>query len=216
MQTLTERLLQARLDTQVISQDQAARLLDGSDQRRYNLVNRAIKAGELIRLRRGLYVLSPIVTGRLPHPFLIAQALAPGSYVSMESALSWHGLIPEAVPITLSVVPGRRSMDVVHDVAGMYRFVPLALRRGYFLQAVDRHEFSGRHALVADPIRAMLDIVCYRRMGAADMTNFVGSMRIDVDDLGAIESEQWDIMVETYQHRRMRECIQSLRAELQR
>jgi len=216
MQTLTERLIQARLADRVVNRDQAARLLDGSAQRRYNLVNRALKAGELIRLRRGLYVVSPAVSGRLPHPFVIAQSLASGSYVSMESALAWHGLIPESVPVTLSVVPGRRAIDVGHEVAGMYRFVPLALRRGYFLQAVDRHEISGQHALVADPVRAMLDIICYRRLAPADMPDFVGSMRIDVDDLGPIGPEQWDIMTETYLHRRMRECIKVLRSELQR
>ncbi len=81
--------------------------------------------------------------------------------------------------------------------------------------AVGRHEFSGQHALVADPVRAMLDIICYRRLAPADMPNFVGSMRIDVDDLGPIGPEQWDVMAETYQHRRMRECIDVLRAELQ-
>ena len=130
MQTLTEKLIQANTAGRVINQGQVARLLDGSPQSRYNLVNRALKAGELVRLRRGLYMLSSTVTGRAPHPFVIAQGLVPGSYVSMETALAWHGLIPEAVPVTLSVVPGRRSLNVRHETAGMYRFVPLAISFG--------------------------------------------------------------------------------------
>ncbi len=216
MQTLTEKLIQAKLGERVIGQAQVARLLEGSPQRRYNLVNRALKAGELVRLRRGIYMLSPMLTGKMPHPFVIAQALAPGSYVSMETALAWHGLIPEAVHVTLSVVPGRRSLDVRHEIAGMYQFVPMALRRGCFLEGVDRQQFGDQYALVADPARAMADIVCDRGMTPAEMPVFLASMRIDIDDMEPIGPDVWRRLTETYQHSRMRQCIQALETGLRR
>ncbi len=53
MQTLTEKLIQAGWMGRVLSLAQVARLLDGSPQRRYNLVNRALQHGELLQLRRG-------------------------------------------------------------------------------------------------------------------------------------------------------------------
>ena len=110
MQTLTEKLIQAGWAGRVLSLAQLARLLDGTPQRRYNLVNRALKHGELLQLRRGLYLLAPQSANKLPHPFVLAQALQTGSYISFETALSFHGWTPESVPVTLSVVPGLLAM----------------------------------------------------------------------------------------------------------
>lgn len=58
MQTLTKLLFQEGLTRPVLNEIQIARVIEGSDQRRYNLVNRAVKAGELHCLGRGLYLLS--------------------------------------------------------------------------------------------------------------------------------------------------------------
>ena len=113
MQTLTEELIRAGWAGRVVSQTQMARLLDGTPQRRYNLVNRALRHGELLQLRRGLYLLAPHLHGKPPHPLVLAQALQPGSYVSFETALSFHGGSPESVPVTLSVLPGRRRQGRV-------------------------------------------------------------------------------------------------------
>lgn len=42
-----------------------------------------------------------------PHPFLVANRLVRGSYVSLHSALAHHGLIPEHVPVITSLTTGR-------------------------------------------------------------------------------------------------------------
>lgn len=67
----------------------------------YKSVNTKIhtleKGGELVRLKKGLYVVSPKVTGQQLQPELIANHLYGPSYVSMESALRYYGLIPERV-----------------------------------------------------------------------------------------------------------------------
>ncbi len=52
---------------------------------------------QIIRLKRGLYVCSPDVTGKMLSTELIANHLYAPSYVSMSSALRYYGLIPEAV-----------------------------------------------------------------------------------------------------------------------
>ncbi len=213
MQTLTEKLIVAGLTQRVLSQAQLARLVDGTPQRRYNLVNRAMQHGELLQLRRGLYVLAPHLQKTLPHPFVLAQALQPGSYVSMESALSFHGWIPESVPVTMSVLPGRRRLVINHNELGMYHFYPLALERGQFLQAVDRHTFAGQSTLVAHPLRALLDIVCLRKLEAADMKTLAASMRIDADLLEQIEPAIWETMKKIYLHKRVIACIQALQQE---
>lgn len=61
------------------------------------------KTGEIIRLKRGLYVVSPEVSDTLVSTELIANQLYAPSYISMSSALRYYGLIPEAVYTTQSM-----------------------------------------------------------------------------------------------------------------
>lgn len=213
MQTLTEKLIQAGWMGRVLSLAQVARLLDGSPQRRYNLVNRALQHGELLQLRRGLYLLAPQLPSKLPHPFVLAQAMQTGSYISFETALNFHGWIPESVPLTLSVTPGRRQLAVDHPALGLFRFYPLALRPGFFLEAVDRHVFTGQTALVAQPLRALLDIVCLRKLEIDSIKSLTQSMRIDDELLMQTQSTTWQALQRVYAHKRMTTAIQTLQFE---
>ncbi len=215
MQTLTEKLIQAGWAGRVLSLAQVARLLDGTPQRRYNLVNRALQHGELLQLRRGLYLLAPQLQNKLPHPFVLAQALQTGSYVSFETALGFHGWIPESVPVTLSVLPGRRRLEVDHAVLGLFRFYPLALRQGYFLEAVDRHTFAGQTALVAQPLRALLDIACLRKLEIGSIRALTQSMRIDAELLMQTQAPAWQALQRVYAHKRMATAIQALQQNMQ-
>ena len=52
---------------------------------------------QIIRLKKGLYVCSPEITGKSLSTELIANHLYAPSYISMSSALRYYGLIPEAV-----------------------------------------------------------------------------------------------------------------------
>ncbi len=103
MTTLVKHIIDNDKANHVLNDKQIARLLKGSDQRRYGQVNRAIKAGELIRVKRGIYVLANSLRNYPVHPFALAQQLTPGSYVTAESALSFHGWIPEAVRSVISI-----------------------------------------------------------------------------------------------------------------
>lgn len=60
-------------------------------------ISELIKNGELTSLRRGLYIPGPETDLPIPDLFLIANHLRGPSYVSMESALSYWGMIPERV-----------------------------------------------------------------------------------------------------------------------
>ena len=60
-------------------------------------ISELIKKGELLHIRRGLYVPGADSGLTLPEPFLIANHLRGPSYISLESALSYWGLIPERV-----------------------------------------------------------------------------------------------------------------------
>lgn len=83
-----------------------------------------VKNGELINLRRGLYIPGPKSDLPKPEPFLIANHLRGPSYVSLESALSYRGLIPERVYEITSVT--LKSKKIYKTLVGKfsYQFLP--------------------------------------------------------------------------------------------
>ena len=83
--------------------DIAQLILRGSKDSRYGLIKRALKKSEIIRIRRGLYCLAKKYERRPLNLFSIAQLIYGPSYVSLESALSYHGWVPEGVFMTTSV-----------------------------------------------------------------------------------------------------------------
>ena len=214
MQTLTEQLIEDGLNDRVLTDIQLGRLIPGSSQRRYNLVNRAMKAGELIRLRRGLYMLPDKYRSQPYHPYALAQKLVPGSYVSLETALAYRGWIPEAVYTTASVVPVRKSKDFYSEPMGRYSFHPLAIQAGYFLELVERVQLGEQAVLVARPIRALLDLVCLRKMEWQGLAWLVQGMRIDEDLLHRVSGTELRTLKQVYKHKRGKGFIGELEIAL--
>jgi hypothetical protein len=214
MQTLTEQLIAEGLSDQVLSDVQLSRLISGSNQRRYNLVNRAMKAGELIRLRRGLYLLPDKYRSQPCHPYALAQRLVPGSYVSLETALAYHGWIPEAVYTTASVVPTRKAKDFNYEPLGRFTFHPLKIQAGNFLELVERVELGKQIALIASPGRALLDLVCLNKMEWQGLDWLVEGMRVDEDLLGRVTGVELRTLKHVYKHKWVNDFISELEIAL--
>ena len=214
MQSLTERLIELELANRVLSDTQLARVVGGSPQRRYGLVNRAMKAGELLRLTRGSYLLAERFRDYPSHPFALAQAFVPGSYVSFETALAHHGWIPEAVYTTASVTPGRKSLDYEHPVFGHFSFHPLAIQTGYFLELVEHMQIAQQSLLVAEPFRALMDLVCLRKVEWQGMEWLTEGMRVDYEQLRNITSADIRTLELVYKQKRVNSFLKSLAREL--
>jgi predicted transcriptional regulator of viral defense system len=214
MQTVTEKTIEHGLADRFIKVEQLSRLIGGSAGRRYGLVNRAIKSGELLRLQRGLYILADRYRTHHAHPFALAQALAPGSYISFETALSYHGWIPEKVFITASVVPGRKSRRYENEITGTYSFYSLAMEQGRFLELVNRHQIDGQTMLVAKPCRALMDLVCLRKIAWEAPGWLSEGLRIDPDLLRSISRRDVNTLKQVYKHKRVKSFLSSLWREL--
>jgi predicted transcriptional regulator of viral defense system len=118
-------------------------------------LSRWVQAGRVIQLRRGMYTLAAPFQQTPPHPFLIANSLLPGSYISLQSALAYHGLIPEYVAQTLSVTTQRPSHW--RNPMGDFRFQHLAPHLFFGYQQMT---FTpGQEAFIAFPEKALLDLV---------------------------------------------------------
>ena len=140
-------------------------------------------AGKIIQLRRGLYALAPPYQKIKPHPFLIANHLRKASYVSLQSALAFYGMIPENVLQTTSVTGGRPGEW--QTPLGVYRYqhIKPVLLRGYRLTDLG----NGQQALVASPGKALLDLI-YLQPGGDDPAwlqslRLQNLERLDADEL---------------------------------
>ena len=121
------------------------------------------RAGRLHQLRRGLYALAPPFQRTIPHPFLVANRLAPGSYVSGLSALAFAGAVPEHVPEVTSVGPARPGLRETPLGRFSFRRVKPEMLFGYRRIEVG----DGMHAFVADAEKAFLDLA-YLQPGGDD------------------------------------------------
>jgi len=134
-------------------------------------LSRWVKAGKIYQLRRGIYSVSPPFQKRQPHPFLVANHLQKASYVSLQSALSFYGLIPEVVNITISVSTGRPER--LRTPLGTYEFrhIKTELLFGYRMT-----EFGEQSALIATPEKALLDLI-YLQAGS-DSAAYLKELRL--------------------------------------
>ena len=135
-------------------------------------LSRWVRAGKLYRLRRGLYALAPPYQRVRPHPFLVANHLVRPSYVSLQAALAYYNLIPEAVYMVTSVTTARPGERRTPLGVFLYRHVRPALFFGYRLEEVA----PGQRAFVALPEKALLDLIYLQP--ARDLQAYLKELRL--------------------------------------
>lgn len=174
-----ENLLEIVADEPVFSSGLLLSGKESAGQVRLQL-SRWVKAGRLLRLRRGLYAPAPAWRRAEPHPFLVANRLQRGSYVSLQSALAFYGVIPEYVPVVTSVGPGRA--ETLRNPLGTFQFRHLAqgMLFGYLQMEIAPRQF----AFIASAEKALLDLV--HLTPGADSPDYLVELRIQ--NIGAMNT----------------------------
>jgi predicted transcriptional regulator of viral defense system len=210
MNKLTDRIFENTPHGYFTSQD-VATLFPESPDTRFGLVKRAIAGGEIIHIRRGLYCLAPKYQKRKVNLYSLAQHIYGPSYVSLESALSWHGWIPEAVYTLTSVSSGKSKEFQTPLGVFSYSRVPQSL----FYTGVERVSDKGGDVfLMATPVKALADYVYVNGKDWAGLKPAVESLRIEVEDFETVTVDDIDALVENYKSRRVRKFIKGLRRDL--
>jgi len=146
-------------------------------------ISRWRQAGKIYQLRRGLYCLAPPFQKVNPHPFLVANRLIPASYVSLQSALAYYGMIPEHVPVTTSVttvLPAQWETPL-----GNFDFRRIQVDFFDDYRLVDLGE--KQRSFVATPEKALLDLI-YLESGS-DSFDYLAELR-----LGNLNRLDWQFL----------------------
>ena len=118
-------------------------------------LDRWVKAGKVVQLRRGYYMLGDPWRRKMVNPFFVANRLKKASYVSLQSALAWYGMIPEYVPETTSVTTGRP--EILQNPVGSFSYQHV--KRAWFMGYCQVKTDSDRLVFMATPEKALLDLL---------------------------------------------------------
>jgi predicted transcriptional regulator of viral defense system len=98
--------------------------------------------------------------------------LIPASYISLQSALAFYGMIPEHVPVTTSVTTSRPAHWETSLGIFDFRRIQVEFFEGYRLVDVSEKQ----RAFVATPEKALLDLV-YLEPGG-DTLDYLSELRL--------------------------------------
>ena len=114
---------------------------------------RYAKNGFIIRLKRGLYAFPDT----LPPDLFITNKLYEPSYISLQFALSYHGVIPETVYEITSITTKATRRFKVRGKIYTYRRIKRQAFSGY-----QAERQAGVSFLIADPEKAFVDLLYFR------------------------------------------------------
>lgn len=148
------------------------------------------KAGDLIRLRRGLYVVNPELSGKNINMPLCANHIYGPSYVSLHWALRWYGLIPERVfRMTSTTFRPSKTFETPFGIFDYYK-----VETEYFPIGIRMVTEDGVSFLIATPEKALCDLILYDNYLPAKsvkglMRYLEDDIRFDMDELAHFDVE---------------------------
>jgi predicted transcriptional regulator of viral defense system len=119
-------------------------------------VSQMEKNGELIRLKKGVFVVSPNIHRMIISRELVANHLYGPSYISFENALAFYKLIPERVH-TIRSMTLKRARKFSTPLGN---FDYISAPKDYFQIGIRQEIVSDKYAyLIASPEKAICDMI---------------------------------------------------------
>jgi len=165
-----------------------------------------LQQGIIIRVKKGLYVFGDRYRRQPYSKELLANLVHGPSYISLDYALAYHGLIPERVEALTSVTPNRSRRFATPVGLFIYRQVPA---RAYEVGVVRAEADHEQAFLIASPEKALADKIVSARgipIGSvAEMRHFIeDDLRIDTEAVHAMSVERIEDYADRYRSRRLR------------
>jgi len=216
MINLIDRIIKAGFADRILTDVDLDNLFNGTSASRHGLVNKALKKGDLVRIRRGLYLLADCYRHKKLSTFFLASRICPHSYISEESALSCHGWIPERVSTVTGIIAHGRTKKFITPF-GEFSFYHLPVREYEFLTGVRRvEEIKDEPFLLASPLRALADLVYTKKIAWEGMEFLTDGLRIEIDQLEQINPDHFSEIKNVYRSTRVLHFLDRLKEELKK
>ena len=135
---------------------------------------RMIKRGDLIGLKRGLYIFPNLNMDE----FVIANKLYKPSYVSLESALNVFGVIPDISSVVTSVTTV--TSKKINTSLGNFKYSKINENLFFGYKSI-LDERSGFYYSIANPEKALLDLIYIRKV------KNLSEYRVDLNNINQTE-----------------------------
>lgn len=158
------------------------------------------KRGYIKKIAKGHYTFSDIQINESVL-FIIANRLYAPSYISLEMALSFYGIIPESV-YTVTSITSRRTKNLKTDIGQFsYTSIKPDLFFGYRLESFGKNNFR-----IAEPEKAILDF--FYNNPKINNTNSFYELRINKDSfLEKIDTNKLDNYLKLFNNRALEQRI---------
>lgn len=163
-------------------------------------INDLLKKGTIIRVKKGLYIFGPETARELYSKETLANLIYGPSYISLEYALSFYGLIPERVEAVTSVTNKRKKYFNTPVGIFSYRYInPLIYSYGITLYEVDKYH----PILIASREKALSDMLYFsdKMMDGSQIEKYLlEDLRMDIEDLKGFNMKQVNKLAGFYGH----------------
>ena len=129
--------------------------LERNSQLMKNQLTRWVKRGLILKLKRGIYLFNEYERKILPSRFYLANHLYEPSYISLESALTLYGIIPERTTAITSVSTKKTARMKNEFGDFLYQHIKPQAFNGF----ISIKEDSGLTFFVAKPEKAVVDFL---------------------------------------------------------
>jgi hypothetical protein len=183
-------------------------LLDGLREyaRPRDKITNLLRREAIIRVKKGIYVFGGRYSRRPFSREVLANMIFGPSYLSLDYALHYHGLIPERVEALTSVTCSRSRRFLTPVGLFIYRRIPMkAYQIGIDQVTIE----GGRSFFIAIPEKALADKIQDERgagiRSQAEMKEYlVTGLRIDPGGLERLDANTLAVIAERYRSRRIR------------
>jgi hypothetical protein len=171
-------------------------------------VKRLLDAGDIVRVKKGLYVFGDAYRRAPVSRELLANLIYGPSYISLDYALAWHGLIPERVTTVTSVTTGRSRSFTTPFGIFTYRSLP----EPRYATAVLLQQGENESFLLASPEKALADKVWDdKRFSGATVAAYedylAHDLRVDIERLRLLDGERLEAVCVAYSSRKIDRLI---------
>ena len=160
-----------------------------------NKISKLLRAGEIIALKSGLYVLSEAYNKPL-QPEVIANLLFGPSYISLDYALSYYNLIPEYTFQLTSVTTGRCKLYRTRLGTFSYQ----QLKPSYYNKAYQIVRTGQSSYLIASPEKALCDkLYLHPRLNSIEQMDqlLMEDLRLELNILITLDRKLIDQLAQT-------------------
>lgn len=174
-----------------------------------DFISRMVKAGELIRLKNGFFLIAEKIK-EFPAPYeQIANLLYGPSYISFEWALSYYKMIPEGVYVVTSASASKSKL--FNTPIGAFDYTHLSHHR--YAIGIDQKENASGRFLIATPEKALVDLVHLKSKQLAGkdlLADLIEARRIDEEHLKNLDKKHLLEIADNYRSKTVMNLIHIL------